>query len=71
MNINDDAEMAAFGRYCAKQKLIRTAKESIRDIAVTITNTNDADAINNLAEGFQKHVNDLVQALQIETTAKE
>lgn len=65
MDINDDSKMLAYGRYCAKQKMIREAKEAMRDIVVTITNTNDAESVKNLKEGFIKHSDDLIAALSI------
>lgn len=67
MNIHDDAEMLSYGRYCAKQKMVRTAKEAIRDLALALNNANDADAVDNLASGMNKHIADLIEALQIKT----
>ena len=63
---DDDVIMAKYGRYCAKHKAIRTAKEAIRDIAVSMGNATDAEGVSNLKAALNLHIDELIEHLLIE-----
>lgn len=64
-NYDNDEKMALYGRYCAVNRAIRKAKESIRDKAVMIGNSEDVDEIKQARKEFIKAVDDLIEALCI------
>jgi hypothetical protein len=62
---SDDKAMAEYGRYCAKWKAVREAKESIRDAAVMLGNTIVVDEVNEHFAVIQKAVADVIEALEL------
>ena len=64
-NYDNDAEMAKYGRHCAKYKAIRDHKEAIRDISVGLQNANDEQGISNLQAALNEHINSLIEAMKL------
>jgi hypothetical protein len=64
-NYDNDTKMAEFGRYCAKNKAMREAREAIRDIAVALGNASDVEAVSNLRDALNGHIDNLVEAMKL------
>lgn len=64
---DDDVKMAQLGRWSARYKAIKNARESIRDYAVMIGNADDVKTIENCKNELNLHVADLIEALLINT----
>lgn len=63
---SDDKAMAEYGRYCAKWKAIREAKEAIRDASVMLGNTNVVEEVKQHFAVIQKAVGDVIEALEVD-----
>jgi hypothetical protein len=64
-NYDNDTKMAEYGRYCAKAKAIRESREAVRDIAVGLCNAKDDEAVSNLREAINGHIDDLIEAMKL------
>ena len=62
---DDDAKMAALGRWSARYKAIKAARESIRDYAVMIGNADDAEEVEKCKLGLNLHIANLIEAISI------
>ncbi len=65
-NYHDDAEMAKYGRICAKHRAIREAKEAIRDDFVRLGNTEVIEEIKEYFDNIKINVDNLIEALELE-----
>ena len=63
---NDDVAMAEYGRYCARNKAIREAKEAIRDSAVMLGNTLEVSEINKYCSAIVTLSDNLIEAIELQ-----
>ena len=62
---SDDKAMAEYGRYCAKWKAVREAKEAMRDASVRLNNTVIVDEVKQHFADIQKAVGEVIEALEM------
>lgn len=62
---DNDAKMAEAGRRSVKWKAINSAKENLRDIAVSLGNSGDAETVKLLREEMAKAINNLLVAMEL------
>jgi hypothetical protein len=62
---DDDVKMAEAGRKAVKWKAISTSREAIRDIAVTIGNSNNPEVIKGHSVMMNQAIDNLIEALEL------
>jgi len=65
-NYSDDAKMAEYGRYCARQKAIREARETVRDNAVRIQSVETVEELKQIQLEMNEAIDALIAVLELE-----
>ena len=65
MDITNDKEMLSYGRNCARLKMIREAREEMRNLFAQYSNSENVEDVKYMAEEFIKQSEILIAALNI------
>jgi len=64
-NYDNDAKMAEYGRYCARMKAIREAREIVRDNAVRLQSVETVDDIRQIQLDINQAIDALISVLEL------